>query len=779
VPRDAREIVVFLASPSDVAEDREAVRRAARTVNDTVAKPFGLRLHVEGWETVQPGLGRPQALINPLVGDCDVFVGLLNRWWGTPTGAYTSGFEEEFSGILARQGEQPPPDVGLFFRQLSPDDIRDPGEELKKVLAFQSRMKDDHAALYKPYNDVADLEITAQAFFARLVARQAAATVQPPQGTGPTRAAESPDAAPPAVAEAGPHYIGPARTQLVAALTDWTDFVAGRDPAHNADSDRLLAWAVAVSADQELLPVHAANRLYLRRAALDLVRGELAMWLRTVCADMSQADAHGRGQVIPGLYFFPDHASRDADLVATAMARDDSTAQGALMLLRALATRPDSLWADPPPGSDANGPARHWAALLTSDRTRTAAAAYLVSAAVPADGPLLAQIAAVGGLPADAEAVLAAAAGEPRPAVDHLLAHPYSPPDWAVRTVEQALAGFETEILLDLVDGRHRQDQIRTAAFDLLAARPDTARQTLAGAYDAMLRRSETSRDHLIDTVRRGGTDDDRWLLRTAWDGTPKSERTGDADDRIAAATRTQDYLEQHAVPGVAGFHVFNALSHQQAAALADRARHVLASGAQEFLHDIPLLDDPETVKVVDFVAGRAREAALRILAALPPGDRRPGDLELIRAEVAEAHWVARTQALFALARHAEPQDIPALVAGAAVSVVRSEDARTLLDAACTVGGPDTALSLSRSDDPKHAAAGAAYLAAHPATTDDALNVLLHHQDAAVRRPAIDAYLARAEPERLRQLLDEYPREPGGYFYDVMAALDWHLYAQP
>jgi len=121
----------------------------------------------------------------------------------------------------------------------------------------------------------------------------------------------------------------------------------------------------------------------------------------------------------------------------------------------------------------------------------------------------------------------------------------------------------------------------------------------------------------------------------------------------------------------------------------------------------------------------------------------------------------------------------PALVAGAAVSVVRSEDARTLLDAACTVGGPDTALSLSRSDDPKHAAAGAAYLAAHPATTDDALNVLLHHQDAAVRRPAIDAYLARAEPERLRQLLDEYPREPGGYFYDVMAALDWHLYAQP
>ncbi len=270
MPRDAREIVVFLASPSDVTEDREAVRRAARAVNDSVARPFGLRLHVEGWEEVQPGLGRPQHLINPLVDECDVFVGLLNRWWGTPTGEFTSGFEEEFDRIVGRQREPRPPVVGLFFRSLSADDVRDPGEGLKKVLDFQRRVREDHAALYKPYDNVPDLEIKAQAFFAALVSQQAAASTLPPQGTG-SASAPSPDPpSPPGSNDTDDtdDHGHASRSQLAAALSAWAGLVRGADRPGAVDRDRLLAWALAVSTDRDLLPVHAVNRLYVRRDAL-------------------------------------------------------------------------------------------------------------------------------------------------------------------------------------------------------------------------------------------------------------------------------------------------------------------------------------------------------------------------------------------------------------------------------------------------------------------------------------------------------------------------------
>lgn len=301
MPRDAREIVVFLASPSDVTEDREAVRRAARAVNDNVARPFGLRLHVEGWEEVQPGLGRPQHLSNPLVDECDVFVGLLNRWWGTPTGEFTSGFEEEFDRIVGRQREPRAPVVGLFFRSLSADDVRDPGEGLKKVLDFQRRVREDHAALYRPYDSVPDLEIKAQAFFAALVSQQAATSLLPPQGTGPSPALGPAGDTPSAADDAGDSgdHGDASRSQLAATLSDWVGLVRGADPPGTVDRDRLLSWALAVSTDRELLPVHAANRLYLRRDALDLVWGELRLWLRTICSDFNSAAVQGRGRSRP------------------------------------------------------------------------------------------------------------------------------------------------------------------------------------------------------------------------------------------------------------------------------------------------------------------------------------------------------------------------------------------------------------------------------------------------------------------------------------------------
>jgi hypothetical protein len=103
MPIEVREIVVFVASPGNLLDERVSVRRAADSVNASVGSKFGVRLDVTGWEEVQPEFGRPQEQINHLVEDCDIFIGLVNRRWGSPTGTHSSGFEEEFERAVARR----------------------------------------------------------------------------------------------------------------------------------------------------------------------------------------------------------------------------------------------------------------------------------------------------------------------------------------------------------------------------------------------------------------------------------------------------------------------------------------------------------------------------------------------------------------------------------------------------------------------------------------------------------------------------------------------------
>src|SRR5262249_5927005 len=58
----------------------------------------GALFHPVGWEDTIAGVGRPQALINEDLKQCDYAVFVVHDRWGTPTGGgYTSGTEEEWA----------------------------------------------------------------------------------------------------------------------------------------------------------------------------------------------------------------------------------------------------------------------------------------------------------------------------------------------------------------------------------------------------------------------------------------------------------------------------------------------------------------------------------------------------------------------------------------------------------------------------------------------------------------------------------------------------------
>ena len=109
-PVAERTIRVFLASPGDVAQARATVVEIGRQVDEGVARPLGWRLDVYGWELGRPGLGRAQDLVNPNVDTCHVLVGVLGSDFGTPTGEYESGFEEEFERVRQRREAGEPVD---------------------------------------------------------------------------------------------------------------------------------------------------------------------------------------------------------------------------------------------------------------------------------------------------------------------------------------------------------------------------------------------------------------------------------------------------------------------------------------------------------------------------------------------------------------------------------------------------------------------------------------------------------------------------------------------
>jgi hypothetical protein len=187
MPQFVAEIAVFVASPAEVARERHALDAVADEINRTVGAEEGFRLVLKKWETfARPAAGRPQGVVNAQAGAYDVFVGLLWKRFGTPTGKAGSGTEEEFERAHAawqRRGS-PPPEVLFYFSEarVRPSEV-EPGQ-LARVQAFRRRIQADHLVWTYPhparFADVARPHLVAAA---RSVMRRAA---RPPAETTAT-----------------------------------------------------------------------------------------------------------------------------------------------------------------------------------------------------------------------------------------------------------------------------------------------------------------------------------------------------------------------------------------------------------------------------------------------------------------------------------------------------------------------------------------------------------------------------------------------------------------
>src|SRR5437879_5531034 len=101
-----RPVRVFIASPGDVATERDQLSKVISEINVTIsaiAPEKEIVLELIKWEThVHPGMGEDaQDVVNQQINDYDIFVGIMWKRFGTPTERADSGTEEEFRKAYA------------------------------------------------------------------------------------------------------------------------------------------------------------------------------------------------------------------------------------------------------------------------------------------------------------------------------------------------------------------------------------------------------------------------------------------------------------------------------------------------------------------------------------------------------------------------------------------------------------------------------------------------------------------------------------------------------
>lgn len=97
-----------------------------------------------GWEThVVPDIGeRPQAIINKQIEPYNIFIGIMWKRFGTPTGEAESGTEEEFNLAFKCRKEFGWPRIMFYFNQetFMPQTQNDL-EQMSKVIEFRERLR--------------------------------------------------------------------------------------------------------------------------------------------------------------------------------------------------------------------------------------------------------------------------------------------------------------------------------------------------------------------------------------------------------------------------------------------------------------------------------------------------------------------------------------------------------------------------------------------------------------------------------------------------------------
>ncbi|MCK6608785.1 MAG: DUF4062 domain-containing protein [Flavobacterium sp.] len=161
MPKLISKYQIFVASPSDLAEEREAFNDVINELNITYGNPNNLHLELLKWENNSaPGISNigVQDIINNDIPTYDIFIGFLWMKFGTPTENYGSGTEEEFEIAFKKFQENNSIQILFYFKNALPQSLDEINtEQLSKIREFKKKLGEKNT-FYWEFTEREELE---------------------------------------------------------------------------------------------------------------------------------------------------------------------------------------------------------------------------------------------------------------------------------------------------------------------------------------------------------------------------------------------------------------------------------------------------------------------------------------------------------------------------------------------------------------------------------------------------------------------------------------------
>lgn len=145
---------IFIASPSNLTEEREYIRKIVDRINSTIGKRINIFLQILSWEnSVYADIGADaQDVINKQINDnYDVFIGLMWDRVGSETKRALSGTIEEYERAYNKYIFNKNTKLMMYFKTSAIPIDKIDTSQIEKLKAFKKRISDD-GNLYYTYS---------------------------------------------------------------------------------------------------------------------------------------------------------------------------------------------------------------------------------------------------------------------------------------------------------------------------------------------------------------------------------------------------------------------------------------------------------------------------------------------------------------------------------------------------------------------------------------------------------------------------------------------------
>lgn|GEM_PF-3604734 len=156
-----RNIRIFISSPGDMSAERDLVVKICENIELDLGRIQKFRIDAMRWETHAHSaiVDRSQAAITEQLGEYDIYVGIMGYYFGSGTGKFDSGTEEEFRDALVSHRERSKPEKIQFYfsaAQVHPDDIN--VKQYAKVKKFKAEVG-EIGVFHRSFEDLQKLDL--------------------------------------------------------------------------------------------------------------------------------------------------------------------------------------------------------------------------------------------------------------------------------------------------------------------------------------------------------------------------------------------------------------------------------------------------------------------------------------------------------------------------------------------------------------------------------------------------------------------------------------------